>query len=139
MFKTLLSPRPIFYETGLASIRIFVGLLMAYHGWEVFDRATIESYFGWDAIKALPNPELMVYVGKSMELVTGICFTVGFLTRLSAIFMAVDMLFICFYIGSGKFYYQDQHPFLFALIAIVFFFTGPVKWSVDQKVFDEGA
>jgi putative oxidoreductase len=135
MLKNLLSPKPIFYETGLASIRIFAGLLMVYHGWEVFDRATMEPYLEWDVIKALPNPEFMVYLGKSMELITGVCFTLGFLTRLSALFMAVDMLFICFYIGSGKFYYQDQHPFLFALIALIYFFTGPVKWSIDQKVF----
>jgi putative oxidoreductase len=132
MLKTLLSPKPIFYETGLASIRIFVGLLMAYHGWEVFDRTLMAPYLEWDVIKALPNPEFMVYLGKTLELITGICFTIGFLTRLSSIFMAIDMLFICFYIGSGKFYYQDQHPFLFALIAMVYFFTGPVKWSVDQ-------
>jgi putative oxidoreductase len=135
MFKSLLSPKPIFYETGLATIRIFVGLLMAYHGWEVFDRSLMEGYMTWDQIKVLPSPEIAVYVGKGMELITGICFTLGFLTRFSAMFMAVDMLFICFYIGNGKFYYQDQHPFLFAMIAIIYFFTGPVKWSLDQKVF----
>jgi putative oxidoreductase len=135
MFNTLLSPKPLFYETGLATIRIFVGLLMAYHGWEVFDRATMETYFPWEQIKALPYPETAVYVGKGLELITGICFTLGFLTRISAIFMAVDMLFICFYIGEGRFYYQDQHPFLFALIAIVYIFTGPVKWSLDEKIF----
>ena len=136
MFKTLLSSRPLFYETGLATIRIIVGLLMTYHGWEVFDRATMEPYFEWEQLKALPFPaELMAYVGKTLELITGICFTIGFLTRISAIFMAIDMLFITFFIGNGIFWYQDQHPFLFAVIAIVFFFTGPVKWSVDQKVF----
>ncbi|HZY79302.1 MAG TPA: DoxX family protein [Cyclobacteriaceae bacterium] len=132
MIKTLLSPRPIFYETGLASIRIFVGLMMAYHGWEVFNPELMKGYTDWDVIKALPSPLLAVYIGKGMELVTGICFTLGFLTRLSAIFMAVDMLFITFYVGEGRFWYQEQHPFLFALIAIIFFFTGPVKWYLDR-------
>src|SRR6185295_6575785 len=127
--STLLSPRPLFYETGLASMRILVGLLMAYHGLEIFDRPTMEVYFTWDVIKRLPAFEFMVYLGKSLEFVTGLCFTFGFLTRISAIFMAVDMLFICFFVGEGRFYYQDQHPFLFALIAIIFFFAGPVKWS----------
>ncbi|HMJ70447.1 MAG TPA: DoxX family protein [Cyclobacteriaceae bacterium] len=135
MLKTLLSPKPISYETGLAIIRIFVGLMMAYHGWEVFTPSLMEGYMTWDKIKVLPYPEVAVYVGKGLELVTGICFTLGFLTRLSAIFMAVDMLFICFYIGEGRFYYQDQHPFLFALIAVIYIFTGPVKWSLDQKFF----
>jgi putative oxidoreductase len=135
MIKSLLSPRPIFYETGLASVRIFVGLMMAYHGWEVFNPALMKSYTEWDVIKALPSPLLAVYIGKGMELFTGICFTLGFLTRLSAIFMAVDMLFITFYVGNGRFYYEEQHPFLFAIIAIIFFFTGPVKWDIDSKVF----
>lgn len=136
MFKSLLSPQPLFYETGIATLRIIVGLLMTYHGWEVFDRATMEPYFQWDQIKALPLPaEFMAYLGKGLELVTGLCLTVGFLTRLAAIFMAIDMLFVTFFIGNGIFWYQDQHPFMFALIAIVFVFTGPVKWDLDHKVF----
>lgn len=135
MLKKLLSPSPLWYGNGMAILRIFVGLMMAYHGIEIFDRPTMEQYLTWDIIKAMPAPEVMVYLGKGTEFVTGLCFTFGFLTRLSAIFMAIDMLFICFVIGSGKFYYQDQHPFLFALLAIVFFFAGPVKWSLDEKLF----
>lgn len=131
MKPVLLSSRPFVYEIGLTTIRIITGLLMAYHGLEVFDRPTMASYQTWDVIKTLPAPEVMVYLGKGLELVTGICFTIGFLTRISAIFMAIDMLFICFVVGNGKFYYEDQHPFLFAVIAMIFFFTGPVRWSVD--------
>ncbi len=135
MIRSLLSPAPLWYETGLAILRIVVGLLMAYHGWEIFDRPTMEPYLTWDVIKSLPAPETMLYIGKGLELVTGICFTLGLFTRPAAIFMAIDMLFICFFIGKGRFYYEDQHPFLFALLAIVFFFTGPVKWSIDEKLF----
>jgi len=131
----LFSPGPIYYKQGLVFIRIVVGLLMAYHGLEVFDRATMEPYFEWDVIKALPEPEFMVYLGKSLELVTGICFVLGLFTRIAALMMMGDMLFICFYVGSGRFYYQDQHPFLFAMIAFVFVFTGPVAWSLDEKLF----
>lgn len=131
MKSALLSSRPLAFETGVPIIRIITGLLMAYHGLEVFDRSTMLTYTTWEVIKALPAPELMVYIGKGLELVTGVCFTIGFLTRISSILMAIDMLFICFFVGNGRFYYEDQHPFIFALIAIVFFFTGPVRWSVD--------
>jgi len=110
--------------------------MMVYHGQEIFDRETMQPYFEWEQLKSLPLPaEFMAYVGKSLEFVSGICLTIGFLTRLSALFMTVNMLFITFYIGNGVFWYQDQHPFLFAIIGLIFFFTGPVKWSVDQKVF----
>src|SRR5205809_396373 len=103
-WMNLLSPDPLFYKQGLVFIRIVVGLLMAYHGFEVFDRETISGYFEWDVIKALPAPEFMVYLGKGLELVTGICFVLGLFTRLAALFMMTDMLFICFYIGEGRFY-----------------------------------
>jgi putative oxidoreductase len=133
----LLSSAPLWYAEGLASIRIIVGLLMAYHGIEIFDRTTMQPYLEWEVIKALPAPGLMVYMGKGIELVTGISFILGLFTRVAALLMTADMLFICFYVGSGRFYYQDQHPFLFALVAFVFFFTGPVKWSLDERFFGE--
>ena len=76
----------------------------------------------------------MAYLGKGLELVTGIFLTVGLLTRVAALFMTITMLFVCFKIGNGKFYYNDQHPFLFAMLAMVYFFTGSVKWSIDQLI-----
>ena len=105
---------------------------MAYHGLEFFDRPTIEEYLKWDVIKVLPAPEFMVYLGKGGELVSGLCLALGLFTHIAALFMAMDMLFICFKIGGGRFYYQDQHPFIFALIALIFFFTGAGKWSIDK-------
>ena len=135
MANILLSPKPLWQENGLAFLRIITGLLMAYHGLEVFDRAKMLPYMEWDIIKSLPSPETMMYIGKGMEFVTGVCLALGLFTRIAALFMAVVMLFICFKIGAGKFYYEDQHPFLFALLALVFFFTGPVKWSIDKGIF----
>jgi putative oxidoreductase len=135
MIRKLLSPSPLWYSGGLVSIRVVVGLLMAYHGIEVFHRPTMEVYLGWDIIKSLPAPELMVYIGKGLELVAGVCLMLGLFTRIAALLIAGDMLFICFFVGHGRFYYEDQHPFLFAVIAVMFFFTGPVKWSLDAVLF----
>jgi putative oxidoreductase len=122
-------------ETGLAVIRIVTGLLIIYHGLEIFQPEIMNMYLGWDAIKALPFPVFLTYFGKVIELVTGICITLGVFTRPAALLLSLNMLFICFYIGSGKFYYEDQHPFLFALIAMVYFFTGSVKFGLDNHFF----
>lgn len=135
MIKRFFSAAPLWSATGLTIIRIGTGLLMAYHGIEIFDRSLMQGYLTWDVFKAMPAPEFMIYLGKGLELITGICFIIGLFTRLAAISMMIDMLFICFVVGQGRFYYQDQHPFLFALIALVFFFTGPVRWSLDEKIF----
>jgi putative oxidoreductase len=137
MSSVLLSSQPLWRDNGLAVLRIITGMLMTYHGAEIFDRTKMLPYMEWDVIKSLPAPEIMLYIGKGLEFVTGLCFVFGLFTRIAAVFMAVDMLFICFKVGGGKFYYQDQHPFLFALIALVFFFTGPVKWSLDKRLFNK--
>lgn len=127
----LFSSSPLWQSNGLFLLRIITGLLMTYHGWEIVTPATMQEYLKWDVIKSLPSPETMIYLGKGVELITGICLTLGIFTRIAALLMAINMLFICFKIGNGKFYYEDQHPFLFAMLAMVFFFTGPVKWSID--------
>lgn len=106
---------------------------MAYHGWEVFDPAKIAEYTKWEVIQALPAPQAGVYIGKGLELVTGVLLTLGLFTRVAALLMAVNMLVICFKIGNGRFWYEDQHPFVFAMVALVFFFAGPVKWSLDHR------
>lgn len=133
----LFSPESLWQKNGLLLLRVVTGLLMAYHGQEVFKPDVIKGYTEWDVIKKLPAPLFMVYLGKGLELVTGICLTIGLFTRISALFMFINMIFICFKVGGGKFYYQDQHPFLFALLALVFFFTGPVKWGLDLVLFKQ--
>jgi putative oxidoreductase len=135
MIKKIFSPDPLWSDYGLVAIRILTGLLMAYHGAEIFNRTAMEVYLTWDVIKGLPAPELMVYVGKGIEFFAGVCLAVGLFTRIASLFIIIDMLFICFKIGNGRFYYEDQHPFLFALIALIFFFTGPVKWALDFSIF----
>ncbi|MEO6723357.1 MAG: DoxX family protein [Ferruginibacter sp.] len=121
--------------TGLATLRIITGLLMLYHGLEVFNAAKMAEYGKWEKVSAMPAPALMVYIGKALEFVTGVCFVLGLFTRIAAVLMAINMLVICFKIGDGKFYYEDQHPFLFALLAMVFFFAGPIKWALDHMIF----
>lgn len=133
----LFSPQPLWQTNGLVFLRVFTGLLMAYHGLEVFDEKTIKGYTEWEVIKKLPSPLLMVYIGKGLELLTGVFLTIGLFTRLSALFMFIDMMFICFKVSDGKFWYENQHPFIFGLLALVFFFTGPVKWALDFGLFKQ--
>ena len=119
-------------NAGFAIIRIITGLLMVYHGLEVFESAKMQEYASWDSIKSMPFPTFWAYLGKGSELVGGVLLTLGFMTRPASLLIALTMLFICFKIGDGKFWYEDQHPFLFALLAMIYFFAGPGQWSVDK-------
>jgi putative oxidoreductase len=133
--KTLFTAEGFYAREGLAALRILLGFLMAYHGLEIFNASAMSEYAKYEAIKTLPFSDNIAYVGKAIELVSGICLVIGAFTRIAALFMAINMLFICFKIGNGRFYYEDQHPFLFALLALVFFFAGPVKWAIDFNQF----
>jgi len=137
MMSKVFSASPLWQTQGLVLIRIVTGLLVAYHGWEIFDEKTMNGYLEWDSIKSLPSPKTMVYFGKGLELVAGICLAIGLFTRLAALFIFIDMMFICFKVAGGRFYYEDQHPFLFGVLALVFFFTGPVKLGVDNYLFNQ--
>jgi putative oxidoreductase len=125
------SPSPLLQQEGLAIIRIIVGLFVIYHGFEIFNAATMQEYATWAQFKEMPWPALIVYTGKLAELLAGILFTIGCFTRLGALVLILTMLYISFFVGHGKVWYEDQHPFLFVLLGFVFFFTGPGRWSVD--------
>jgi putative oxidoreductase len=119
-------------DTALALLRLTTGTLMAYHGLEALDAAKMAEYATWDVIKNLPAGGFMVALGKWIELIAGIGLAAGLFTRLSAISIAAVMAFITFKVGGGRFWYEDQHPFLFVLLALVWFFIGGGPWSMDR-------
>lgn len=125
MLKHFFSYSPVNREGGIAGIRIIVGLFMVYHGWEVFGSETMKGYLAQDAFKNYSSPLPMIYLGKTAELISGLLLTFGILTRVGSLILIFTMLYISFFVGHGKVWYEDQHPFLFVLLALVFFFTGP--------------
>lgn len=131
----LFSPQPILQPWGIAFIRIITGLFLVYHGYEVFDAATMKGYGDWDMFKINANPLLMPYIGKSAELLAGILLTLGLLTRVACIIIIGTFIYITFFVGQGKFWYDDQHPFMFALMGLLFFFIGPGALSLDGVLF----
>ena len=134
MMHKFLSASPIYQDLSLAFIRILTGLLMVYHGWEIFDAATMKGYLEWDMFKN-PSGNTMIYLGKGAELVSGILLTLGLLTRLGALMLLFSMTYIAFFVGHGKVWYGDQHPFMFVLLAIIYLSVGGGPYSLDKRLF----
>lgn len=126
----LLSPAPVWPESGLAFVRIVVGIFMVLHGFEIFDRELMKSYLTW-----MSAPLSMIYIGKAAELIAGMLLTIGLFTRLASIILTGTMLYISLFVGKGRIWYEDQHPFMFVLFGILFFFLGPGRFSVDHLLF----
>ena len=138
ILKSLLLPtHPSHHETGLGIVRIFLGAFMIYHGWEVFDQGKMNEYTKWMVDMKLFAPSFMAYLGKTIELIAGIFLILGLLTRIVVIPLAFTMIFICFVLGKGRIFMEDQYPFLFILLCLLFFFTGSGKWSLDKILFSK--
>jgi len=132
--KKLFSSAPIMPEQGLAIVRIIFGALMVYHGKEVFEPELMKEYANWDSISG-SSGLLMVYLGKGSEFVAGLLLLLGLFTRVASLMTMGTMLYITFFVGGGRFWYEDQHPFMFALFGLLFLFTGPGAFNIDEVIF----
>ena len=133
--KNFFSPYPLWQTTGLTLVRCVVGVFLIYHGCEIFNEAIINKYLQWAQFKN-SNGKFLVYSGKSAELISGILFVLGLFTRIACLLIIGVMCYITFFLGKGIIWYDDQHPFLFVLLALVFFFTGPGNFSLDKMIFN---
>ncbi|MEQ1587693.1 MAG: DoxX family protein [Cyclobacteriaceae bacterium] len=134
--NSFFSSTPIALSQGIALVRIIVGALIVYHGQEVFNPELMNGYMTWDTFDK-SNARLLVYLGKSSELIAGISLLLGLFTRIGALITIGTFSYITFFIGSGKFWYEDQHPFMFVLFGLLFLFTGPGAWSMDALIFNK--
>lgn len=127
------SPSPVAQNYGIAIVRIITGILLIHQGWEAFDNTKMEMYTSWFVERKYSNPAIWAYSGKVGELLAGLGFVLGLFTRLASVAAISAFTGIIFILGDkGEIFHGDQYPFLFILLALVFFFTGPGKWSVDQ-------
>ncbi len=136
LLKKFFSPSPLSQRKGIALLRIIVGLLMIYHGQEVFNPELMKTYMEWDTFKG-PQAVLLVYAGKASELIAGTLILLGLFTRVGAVLCMGTLSYVTFFVGQGRFWYEDQHPFMFVLFGLLFVFTGPGAWSLDAVLFND--
>ncbi len=131
------SAKPPGTYTIIFILRVIIGLFLIYHGREVFDAAKMNEYAQWDMYKNSASGKLMVYAGKGAEFVAGVLLVVGLFTRVAALIIIGTFIYIPFFVGSGKIWADDQHPFMFVLMGLLFLFAGPGKFSMDEVLFKQ--
>lgn len=127
-----LSATPFGQKEVIAFLRIIIAIFLIIHGKEVLDPVKMKEYAAWDQFK---NAPVLAYLGKGAELVAGILLLLGWFTRVSCLIIIGTFGYITFLVGHGKFWMEDQHPFMFVLFGILFLFTGPGALSLDAMVF----
>lgn len=130
-----LNQSPGVWYDGIALVRIMVGVMLIYQGWQLFESHDMHVFTDLLFNMSIPFPEAMAYTGKIVELAGGLLLILGLFTRLVTAVLFITFLLITFGLGDGKIFADNQLPFLYALISLIFFFTGAGRLSIDFILF----
>lgn len=140
----LFSANPINTDLGLLLIRLIIGCLMAFIGYEKFIHfnemaasdfwANNVSFLG---MKGATPLALTIFA----ELFCSIFLILGLFTRFSLIVLCFCMgyIFMVIFPGSivesGENGYKFNDAFVYFVVYLGLLFTGPGKYSLDSKIF----
>lgn len=122
---------------ALLAIRLVMGPMLAYHGYQKIEGgvgkfvATVDRY-------GFPFPELLARATIVIELVGGICLTLGLLTRLWSALATTQFLLLVAKVkwGAGVFGQAGRSGFeldlLYAVTAAALLLAGPGLLAVDH-------
>jgi putative oxidoreductase len=116
----------------LSVLRIYGGLLLLEHG--------TAKILGFPAVPVFANVQINTLTGASgvIELVGGILFMIGLLTRPVAFILSGFAAVAYFLVSAPKGFYpilnNGELASLFSFVFIYFVFAGPGPWSADAMM-----
>lgn len=114
---------------GLAILRAFAGLTMAYHGW---DKLPIESGFlGMVERMGMPWPIASAWVAVGSELVGGLLLAIGWQSRAAAAAILATLAVAIFGYHAGHAFAHRELALLYSAIAMAVLVDGPGAVSMD--------
>ncbi len=142
----LFSSTAINSDLGLLIIRLIIGLLMAFYGYEKllhFNEMAASDF--WMKNVSFLGFSSKVALGLTVfaELVCSILLILGLFTRISLFFLAFCMAWIFLVVfpmsilDKGDNGYQFNDAFVYFMIYLGLFFTGAGKYSLDDKLFSK--
>lgn len=138
------STSPINMDLGLLLIRLIIGVLMAFFGWEKlshFNEMAASDFWNKDVSFLGLKGKIPLALTVFAELVCSITLIFGLFTRVSLFFLSFCMAYIFLVIfpfsivSKGDNGYSFNDAFVYFLIYAGLFFTGPGKYSLDHKLF----
>jgi putative oxidoreductase len=115
-------------------MRIWLGLIMIYNGRYIFTYSTDtfwHNFFKTDL--HFPFPDLMFYLSKGSEFFGGLCLLFGFITRISAAFIACTMLVATLFANIKNIYGgYGSITFSYFLFCLLFVFDRTNVFSIDH-------
>ena len=118
-------------EYGPIILRISLSLVFLWFGiTSVFDSSALVGYVPEFAYNLPISLESIVILNGIFEIVLGILLITGLFTRVVAVALSLNTLFIMFSLGYNDIAVRD---FGIALATLAIAFNGPDNWSLDRK------
>jgi putative oxidoreductase len=118
---------------GALLMRLLLSASMIYHGYsKVIPHGALNHYAHY--IATLGLPAWLGYVSAFTELVGGVLLFLGLLTRLTALFVAVNMYVAFFTVGIHQGFGIYSGILALAVIATMLVFYGAGALGLDRKI-----
>ena len=142
----LVSSKAINRDFGIVLIRLIIGLLMAFYGYEKlihFDEMAASDFWAKNVSFLGMSGKFPLALTIFAEFFCSLFLIVGLFTRINLFFLMFCMAYIFLVIfpfsilNKGDNGYQFNDAFVYFIIYLGLFFTGAGKYSLDQKLFNK--
>lgn len=142
----LVSSKAINRDFGIVLIRLIIGLLMAFYGYEKlihFDEMAASDFWVKNVSFLGMSGKFPLVLTIFAEFFCSLFLIVGLFTRINLFFLMFCMAYIFLVIfpfsilDKGDNGYKFNDAFIYFIIYLGLFFTGAGKYSLDQKLFNK--
>jgi putative oxidoreductase len=144
----LFSEQPINMDLGLLLIRVIIGTLMAFIGYEKlihFDELVVDEFWAKNVSFLGMTGGVPLFLTIFAEFFCSLFLILGLFTRFSLFVLMFCMGYIFMVIfpmsivDKGENGYHFNDAFVYFIIYLGLFFNGPGKYSLDKKLFQKNA
>lgn len=126
---------PRLRETGIALVRIILGVVFFAHGYLKFFKMGIDGTVGFFTSVGIPVPELAAWFVTALEMIGGIALILGIFTPVLGVLFAIEMAGVLLTAKRGQGFfapkgYEFELTLLVASAAIAL--TGPGALSLKN-------
>ncbi|MDP9178793.1 MAG: DoxX family protein [Gemmatimonadota bacterium] len=126
---------PRLRETGIALVRIILGVVFFAHGYLKFFKMGMDGAVGFFTSLGIPFPALAAWGVTLLEMIGGIALILGIFTPVIAVLFAIDMAGAIFFAKRGQGFfapkgYEFELTLLVASVALAL--TGPGAFSLKN-------
>lgn len=118
---------------ALALIRIWVGVMMVYHGYMKLFPNPYE-FINNTIVTKLGMPEFLGWAAIFSEFLGGILLVLGLFTRPAALFVAITMMVAVFNVHMHDPWNKKEFALAYLIPALAFVVAGGGMYSIDERL-----